>query len=78
MEKIEVKGNSNDLYSKIVMMKINEEKFSKDLDDQSRNTFKRCVELFRPVHKYIKKLSKNKEDEKELDKEDYIRYLCKL
>uniref|UniRef100_A0AC34Q7P0 Helicase C-terminal domain-containing protein n=1 Tax=Panagrolaimus sp. JU765 TaxID=591449 RepID=A0AC34Q7P0_9BILA len=78
MEKIEVKGNSNDLYPKIVMMKINEEKFSKDLDDQSRNTFKRCVELFRPVHKYIKKLSKNKEDEKELDKEDYIRYLCKL
>ena len=78
MERMDgIKKEPKDNYSKIIRMRVNEETYGGDLDDQKNSTFKQCVNIFMPAHKYIKKLTKKK-DEKEIDKEDWLRYLCKL
>lgn len=56
-------------------MKINEDRYSADLENHLGDTFKKCVDIFRPVHKYIKKLSKKDGD---VDEKERTKYLCKL
>lgn len=43
--------------SRLVMLKINKEKYGNDLNDREGSIFKQCVEIFRPLIKYIKKMN---------------------
>lgn len=62
------------MHSKIMHLPINK-RYLQALDDENSPVFKKCVEKFMPVHKYIKKLSKGL---KENDHSDFYRYLVKL
>lgn len=61
------------MHTKIITLQV-KEKYGEALDDQESSTFKKCVEKFTPVSKYIRKLSKDLKD----DEDDYYRYLVKL
>lgn len=43
--------------SKILNMRVNKEKYGGELADRSGATFKQCVEILRPVIKYLKKMN---------------------
>lgn len=62
-----------DLHSKIILLPV-KERYGEALEDQNSSVFKKCVEKFMPVSKYIKKLSKDLKD----DDSDFSRYLLKL
>uniref|UniRef100_A0A0N4ZU70 Chromodomain-helicase-DNA-binding protein 1 n=1 Tax=Parastrongyloides trichosuri TaxID=131310 RepID=A0A0N4ZU70_PARTI len=53
---------------------INNDKYSQDLSDRKGKVFTKCVEILKPVSKYITKMLKTKDDEE--DKSS--RYLIKL
>uniref|UniRef100_A0AC35TH50 DNA helicase n=1 Tax=Rhabditophanes sp. KR3021 TaxID=114890 RepID=A0AC35TH50_9BILA len=61
-------------HSFINSLQIDTIKYSQDLDDKKGKTFKKCIDLYKPVSKYIRKLV-NCED---LDTDDSRRYLLKL
>lgn len=43
--------------SKILLLRINKEKYGSELADRTGPTFKQCVEILRPVIKYLKKMN---------------------
>uniref|UniRef100_A0AC34FVV7 Chromodomain-helicase-DNA-binding protein 1-like C-terminal domain-containing protein n=1 Tax=Panagrolaimus sp. ES5 TaxID=591445 RepID=A0AC34FVV7_9BILA len=68
-----IKKEPQDMHSKIIQLSV-KDRYAEELNDQSSSIFKKCVEKFTPVSKYIKKLSKSVKD----DDSDFYRYLMKL
>lgn len=54
-------------------LKLSEPKYKSKLSDKKSDIFSRCVELFRPVYKSIKKMNI-----KEPHSSDFLKYLVKL
>uniref|UniRef100_A0A7E4ZSG7 Helicase C-terminal domain-containing protein n=1 Tax=Panagrellus redivivus TaxID=6233 RepID=A0A7E4ZSG7_PANRE len=69
----DVKREPKDIRSRIAAIVISDA-YGKDLDNQKGDTFKKCVDNFRPVQKYIRKLTESKGK----DDNTYDRSLVKL